>query len=228
VPQLEGAKRGEPKTFDLTFPADHQVEAIRGKTAAFTATVNEIRIKQQPAIDDALAQAVGAGSLAELKDKTRADLLRAAENRAELSQRDALLDRLIEKNPFEIPKSLVDAGVRVLLESALGMFARQGLDPRNLPVDWGQIQNDLRPRAEREVRGTLILEAVAKQEKIEVTDADVEAQLEKLAAGSGAPLSTVRKQYKTEDALKKLKERVLEDKALALVKNAATFEEPKP
>jgi len=226
LPQLEGATIGVMKEFDYTFPADYRTEVVAGKTVRFHATINELKAKKVPELNDAFAETMGAANLAELKDKLRKDMERAAKNRADADQREEIFARLIEKNTFEVPSSLVEHGVRMMLEAALGSMARSGVDPRMLNLDWPKLQEELRPRADREVRGQLILESVARQESLSVADEDVEKKLEALAEETGLPLSTVRKQYKTQDNLAKLKDRILEDKALEVVKASATFEEP--
>lgn len=224
LPQLEGAKKGEPKKFDYTFPADYRVEEVKGQAAQFTVTVKEIKAKKVPPLDDAFAATLGMATVEELKARIRKDLERAQRNRASADAREDAFKKLAEKNPFEVPSALVERGVDIMLDAAFGNMQRSGVDPRTLNLDWGKLRDDLRPRSDTEVRGQLLLEAIAKQEQLAVTDEELEKKLEALAEDTGVPLASVRKQYKDQEARDSLKYRVLEDKALELVKSHAKYE----
>ena len=93
-----------------------------------------------------------------------------------------------------------------------------GMDPRTLNLDWGKLRDELRPRAEVEVRGQLIVEAIATAEKIEASDAEVEAKLQALADSSGVPLEVARRQYASAEAQDGLKSRAREEKVFAFLK----------
>ncbi len=227
LPQLAGVKVNDKKEFDYTFPADYRTEEVKGKTARFTVILKGLQQKKTPELNDAFAESLGVGTLADLKAKIRKDLERAQKNRVATDEREEIFKKLIEKNPFDVPQSLVERGVDMMLEAAFGSMARSGVDPRMLNVDWSRLRGDLRPRAEVEVRGQLLLEALSRQEKLEATDEDVERKLEALAEETGQPLSTVRKHYKGDEAKESLKHRIIEDKALDLLKASAKFEEQK-
>ena len=221
LPALEGAKRGEKTELDYTFPADYRVDEIKGQTAHFVVSVKELKSKKVPALDDAFAKEMGEENADGLKARVRRDLEKAAKNRVEIDERDALFKALIEKNPIEVPTAMVNRGVDFMLENALGGLMRSGMDPNMLQLDWGKLREELRPKAALEVRGQLLLEAVAKEEKLEVGEADVDARLEKLATDSGLPLDQVKKQYQSADARDSLKNRTKEEKVIAFLKQHA-------
>lgn len=224
VAALEGAKvGGPPKDVDVTFPADHQVEQVRGKTARFVVTPKAIQKKEVPALDDALAGAMGLKSLEELKTRIRADLERARKREVEVQERDDIFKKLAEKNDIAVPNALVQRGVDMMLDSALGSIARSGIDPRSLNVDWHELRDGLQPRAEGEVRGQLLLEAIANAEGIGATDEDVEQRLVTLAEEAGAPIAKVRKQYAQEEARANLRAQVRDEKVLSFLKANATY-----
>lgn len=224
LPQLVGMKVGEKKSFDYTFPATYRVDEVKGQTANFTVTVKELKVKAVPALDDAFAKQQGQESAASLRAKVKADLERAAKNRASVDERDDLFKKLVEKNTFEVPKALVDRGIDIMLDAAFGNMTRSGVDPRMLNLDWGKLREDLRPRSDVEVRGQLLLEAICQQEKIEVVEADYEARYAEMAAEMNMQVPAVKKQFAHPNALENLKNRILEDKAMAFVKARATFE----
>jgi trigger factor len=183
--------------------------------------VKELKHKKVPALDDAFAKEMGEENAEGLKARIRKDLEKAAKNRVEVDERDALFKALIEKNPIEVPSAMVNRGVDFMLENALGGLMRSGMDPNMLQLDWGKLRDELRPKAALEVRGQLLLEAVAKEEKLEVSDAEVDARLQKLATDSGATLEAVQKQYQPAEARDALKNRTKEEKVIAFLKQHA-------
>jgi len=224
LPQLEGAKVGEPKAFDYTFPEDYRLDEVKGKTAKFTATLKELKAKKVPELDDALAKALGLESLEDLKKRVREDLERAEKNRTQVDEREDIFKALISENPFEVPGSMVERGVDLMLEGALGSMARSGVDPRMLNLDWKKMRDELRPKSETEVRGQLLLEALWTQEKLDATDDEMTKRLETMAKDAGVPLAQMKKQFKGDEGRETLKNRVLEDKALALIREHAKYE----
>jgi trigger factor len=113
--------------------------------------------------------------------------------------------------------------VDLMLDGALRAIARGGVDPRNLGLDFDKLREDFRPKAELEVRGQLLCEAIGKQEKLEVSDAELERKLEEVSNETGQPLSAVRKHYKDEDERKALVSRAREQKTIEFLKSNATY-----
>lgn len=223
LPQLEGAKVGEKTEFDFTFPPDYRIDEVKGKTARFTATVKAIKAKKVPTLDDAFAVTMGAANLAELALKTRADLERAAKAMAWRDERQNVFKALIEKNPFEVPRSMVERAVDSLLESALRNIARQGIDPRMLDLNWPSLRDGMRPQAEVDVRGALLTQSISKIENMTATDEDVVAQMQEMADDAGMPLAAVQKQFRDAEALSVLKNRAVEQKVINLIKQHAKY-----
>ncbi|MEW6435202.1 MAG: trigger factor [Myxococcota bacterium] len=224
LPQLEGMKVGDRKEFDYTFPADYRVDEVKGQTAKFTVTLKELRGKKVPAADDAFARELGLESLDALKSRIRQDLERAAKRSAAVDERADIFQKLIEKNDFEVPNALVERGIESMLDGAFGQMRRQGFDFRNLNLDWNRLREELKPRSLTEVRGRLLLEAIAAAEKLDTTDADLEAELEFISQETGAPLPAVKAQFKSAQGKDTLRSRALERKAIEFVKSHAKFE----
>lgn len=221
LPQLEGAKVGSTQELDYTFPADYRVDEIKGHTARFVVKVKQLKHKQVPALDDAFAREMGQEKVEGLKARVRRDLERAAKSRAEVDERDAVFRALVEKNPIEVPMAMVSRAIDFMLQTALSGLMRSGVDPKMLQLDWGKLREELRPKAALEVRGQLLLEAVAREEKLEATPADVEQHLKKLAEDSGASVETVQKQYQSPEVGEALRSRTKEGKVLSFLKQHA-------
>jgi trigger factor len=225
VPEIEGVSPGGQKEFDYTFPAEYRVEEVKGKVARFNVTVKEVKERKLPELNDPFVAALGMGvhTVDELKAKVKKDMERAKKSKASFDDREEIFKALIEKNPFDLPRSMLERGVDMLFEGAMRSIMRAGVDPRQMGIDVPQIRNEMRPKAEVEVRGQLILEAIGRQEKVEVSDAEFEKKLEELAEETGSPLSKVRKELKTQEAREGLEHRIREEKTLALVKSQAQY-----
>src|SRR5437899_5548030 len=127
-----------------------------------------------PALDDQFAQDRGgeAKTLAGLRDKIRGEMAAQQKEREGSAQREALLTALVEKNPIEAPPALVERNVDAMLQGMLEGFQRRGVDARQLGLNIDRLRDDLRGRAVLEVKGFLLLEAIAEKEKLEVSDDD--------------------------------------------------------
>jgi trigger factor len=226
IPQLVGKKVGETAEFDEALPADHRNEGLRGKSAHMKVTLKTLKTRQLPAIDDALAKEVGVegvDTLEALRARIRADLDKRETRRAESELRDALLKAALEKNEFEVPPALVERAIDAMIEGAAERFSRSGIDIRQLGLDVGRMRADLREQALLQVRGALLLEAIADTEKLDPNEEDYQAELVKIAEEVGAPLAKVQSQMRGKDAREALKNRIREEKAFALLREAATI-----
>jgi trigger factor len=218
LPGLVGAKLNGKCELDYTFPADYRVEEIKGQKAHFVCTIKGIKMKKLPELDDAFAKEMGEENAGALKARVRRDLERAAKNRAEVDARDGLFKALQEKNPIDVPQAMINRGIDFMLENALGGLMRSGMDPNMLQLDWGKLREELRPKATLEVRGQLLLEAIAKAENIEPTEAEVEARLKTLAEENNVGLPVLQKQYASAEAKDALHNRVKEEKVIAFLR----------
>ena len=225
VPELAGTVVGQKRELDHTFTADDSEASRAGKTAHFSFTLKGLKRQLVPPLDDDFAKEVGGGeTLAELKAKVRGDLESAARNRAAQDEREQLVKGLVERNPFDLPKAMIERGLDAMLDGALRMMARQGLDPSRLNLDFSSLREEMRPKAEAEVRGTLLLQAVAEKEGLSVNSEELDARIAQYATESGAPLHQVRKAFKEPEQKRALEQRVREEKTVEFLKAAAKDE----
>jgi trigger factor len=223
---LAGKRIGETVELDEPFAADHRSPELRGKVAHMKVTLKAIKVREVPPLDDALAKEVGiegVETLDALRARIRSDLEKREKRRAEAELKDGLVKAALAKNEFEVPPALVERAIDAMLEGAAERFARSGIDIRKLELDYARMRADLREQALVQVRGALLLEAIADAEKIEVTDEDLQAEAARIADEIGAPLAKVQQQMRGKEAREALKNRVREDKALALMTSAATI-----
>ena len=224
VPQLAGVKLGDTIEVEHAFAPDFRLEALRGQTAHMKVTLKALKTRQLPALDDDLARDVGlegVTTLEALRERVRADLTEREQRRTEAELRDGLVKAALAKNDFEVPPALVERAIDSMMQGAAQRFARQGLDIREMGLDVGRIRGDLREMALLQVKGALLLEAIADTEKIEVTDEDFQAAVAKTAAELRLPLAKVQHELRGGEPRLALQNKLREDKALALLTSEA-------
>jgi trigger factor len=188
-----GMAAGETKSFEAHFPGDYSNEALAGKTAVFTVTVHENKVAELPELDDEFAKRFTGpeATLASLRDELRVRL----EANARLRQRGAvsgpLLDRLANAHEFALPPVLVEREIVSLYDEAKNQIERAGNDwaahlEREGKTD-DEVRASFRAAAERRVKGSLLIEAIAKAENITATNADIEAELAEMSRQYGRP-----------------------------------------
>jgi trigger factor len=190
-----GLSAGGSRETRIRFAHDHRNEALRGKSAEAAVSVTEVKEKVLPALDDEFAKSVGGNfeTLAALRDEVRKGLQarRDAENRRALES--AMLDAVLAGHTFEVPEALVLRQVGHQIEHAREHMRRQGLDPDRVPWDYKKLLEDLRPGAEKAVKRALLIESIADKEGLQATDAEVDAEVERLAQASQRPAPAVRR-----------------------------------
>ncbi|MFQ5695758.1 MAG: trigger factor [Terriglobia bacterium] len=213
---LRGAQAGEEKQFSVPYPADYPNQGLAGHTVAFTATVKGVKRKKLPALDDDFAAQVSeCKTLEELKKKLRQGLEKAKEAREKELTRQRLLDALLERHDFPLPEALVAQQMDRRLERQVRGLAAQGVDPQRADVDWRRVHRAGREGAQRETRLGLLLPRIAEAEKIEVSEDDLNQEIERLARGSGQTPEALRARLTKEDRLASIRsalrgERVVE------------------
>lgn len=224
LPDLEkgmlGLNVGETRDISVSFPADYGYEELRAKTAVFHVTGKQLQTKVLPEADDEFAKDVGEDTLAALRASVRTRLEGSARERSESLVREALLEKLIDKNPVPVPPSMIDQETRASLEQ----YVRLQYMLRQEPNLTEEVQNDMRQRAERKVRAGLLLGAIARNENISVTDQDVDAKLAEIAERTGKHIAKVRAEHQGEQR-RNLELQLLEKKLLEYLVSRATITE---
>jgi trigger factor len=225
IAALEGVKVGDTKEIDYAFPQDYRVEEVKGKTARFKLALKGLKKRITPELNDDFAKETGQGqTLDELKAKVRADLEKTQRSRAEAEERETLIKALLERNPFEVPRSMVERAIDMMLENQLRSFARMGVDPRQLNLDFNRLREDMRETATREVKGSLLFEAIAQKEGIQATDEEVDKKIDELAAEANQAVATVRKYFKNPEERRGLSLRLREEKTIEFLKARANYQ----
>lgn len=218
---LQGMQVGETKTVELTFSEEHNREELRGKPAALTLTVKEMREKQLPDVDDEFAKDLEHESLEALRAETRKQLEANAKRRAEALLKEAVVDALVDLNPIEVPPSMVRQQQQGMLRE---LFQLQQMLGQALPYD-EDTHKAMEQRAERKVRAGLLFAEIARRQELEVADAEIDAKLAETAEQTGKHIAKVRAEYQGE-ALDDLRSQLLEQKLLEYLLSQATIRDP--
>ncbi|MGB8929795.1 MAG: trigger factor [Anaeromyxobacteraceae bacterium] len=224
--QLDGKKVGEAVEFDHAFAADYRMPEVAGKTARFKVVIKGLKTRQAPALDDEFVKGVGVlgvETVAELRARMRDDLVKREKSKSDTELRDALVKAALAKNDFEVPPALVERTIDSMIESTAERLSRSGIDLRHLQLDLPRLRADLREKALQQVRGALLLEAIAEAEKIEVGEADLEQEIARIAEEHGVPLERAKKDFRGKEPLAALHVRILEEKALAVLSSNASI-----
>ena len=219
---LRGVELGEERRFEVAYPADFRDARLAGKKISYQVKVLGIKAKQFPELDDDFARELGeVNSLEALRQRIRDDLRASKLREAEADARRTLRKKLVELHDFGVPDSLVERQVERRLDRLRRHLAGQGLNPERLDWDWGKVRASQREEALEEVKGSLILEKIAEQEAVEVTEPDLEREIEELAKATQQPAATLRARLTSEGAVDKMKSRLRIEKALDLVFQSA-------
>ena len=185
--QLIGAKIGEEVEVNVTFPEEYHAAELKGKPAVFTCTVNEIKVKELPEADDEFAKDVSEfDTLAEYKDDIRAKLLEKKTADAKREKQNKTVAKAVENATMEIPEAMITEQVRRMADDFARRLQSQGLSMdqymqfTGLTMD--ALAQQMRPEALKRIQNSLVLEAIAKAENIEVSDEKVNEEIEKMAA----------------------------------------------
>jgi trigger factor len=199
--QVLGLRVGDQKTFVVTFPADYPVEELAGAEVEYAITVTALRRKVLPEVDDEFATGLGHDSMDALRENIRERLLRDAKRNQEREVRQDLLRQLARRVTVDAPESLVTREIDRRLEEFVRELAGQGVDPRQMQLDWDELRAKQRDTAVETVKCALVLDEIARRGSITADPADVEAEVERFAAQSGRPTETVRAQLVKEGAI---------------------------
>jgi trigger factor len=216
---------GDTKRVTVAYPADHPTQGLAGRTIEYDFTLKSIKDKVVPAADDEFAKDLGEfGSLAEVREKIRERLRAQDQLRFDRDVKGALVDELLLRASFEVPEALVARHMDARLENAARTLAMQGIDPRQMEVDWRAYREAQREDATKGAKADILLDEIGRREKIEATDAEVDAEVARLAEGMRRPVEAVRAKMEKDGDIHGVRARIREDRVLDLIRSGARIE----
>jgi trigger factor len=212
---LRGANAGEHKNFDVQYPADYPDAKLAGKTYHYSVEVLGIKTKKLPELNDEFAKDVSdVATLDELRTKVREGLGAARDQKHKDLLRERVLAAIVKLHDFPVPESLVEHQMDVRLERVVRSLAAQGVDPRAVNVDWVTLRRRQQERAIDDVKAELIIDRVASAESIDVTEEELDHELEHAAGHSGESAQALRARLTKQGTLDRMKAKLRSDKTL--------------
>jgi trigger factor len=209
----------------VTFPGDYGAEHLAGKDAEFAVTVKEVKAKELPEIDDALAEEAGFDTLGELREDISTRLREVEERRIAGEFREAALDAAVAAATVEVPDGLVDARAGELWDRMLHSLSHQGIDKAAYLRIADRTEEDLlaeaRPDAEQQLRREAVVAAIIEAEDIDATDDEVLEALAPTAQREGTTPKKLLERLRSSGRLDDVREEVLARKAIDIVADAA-------
>jgi len=212
---LRGVNIGDHKDFDVPYPADYPDAKLTGKTYHYSVDVLGIKTKKLPEINDEFAKDVSdATTLDELKKKIREGLVHQRDHKQKDLLREKVLGEIVKLHDFPVPQSLVEHQMDVRLERVVRSLAQQGVDPRAVNIDWVSLRKRNEDRAKDDVKAELIVDRIATAENIDVTEEEVEHELQHLAGHSNESAEAIRARLTKQGTLDRIKAKLRSDKTL--------------
>jgi trigger factor len=225
---LTGARPGDVREFDVRYGDDFPRKSLAGQTVRYRVEIQGIKRKVIPQADDEFAKTVSAFStLAELRDKVRADLAAQKQKSVENAAKRKLMEKVAENYSFPVPETLVEDRLRRRLERFAEGLAAQGIDPETAQIDWRALRDELRSEAEKDVRESLILDRVAEAEQLAVTPGELDETVRELAEGLRETPAALKTRLTRDGELAKLESSRRNLKALDFIYRNAKINHPK-
>lgn len=227
---LVGAELGKETDVNVTFPEEYHAEELKGKPAVFKVTVKEIKVKELPELDDDFAKDVSEfDTLDEYRASVKEKLDKANEERTNAEFQNSVIEAVAEKCEVEIPECMVEQQIESIARDFDYRLSAQGLNLERYMQLTGMtpesFKEQFRAQAYSQVKCNLVLEAIAAAEKIEVTDADVDSEIEKMATMYNMEADKI-KSLLGEGEMESMKKDICSRKAVELIANAAKAKKP--
>jgi len=221
-----GLRRGEEKTESVTIGDASQVPGLAGKI--FEATVKPVTIQTSrvPELTDDVAKELGyEGGIAGMRDALSSQIRNQLEEQAKSDARSSLLWKVVEKNEFDVPASMVEERYNLMVEEAKALHVWSGKGENTFNLSPKAVE-DYRKNARMNVRASLVLEAISRQEDIHVTEDDLQKAYQRIADERGQAVEAIKGYFVAEDAVGLLRDRLLEQKTLDWVFESAVLVAP--
>jgi trigger factor len=216
---LRGAKAGQELKAEVIYPADFGEPKLAGKTVTYEVEVKGIKKRTMPELTDDFAKELGQyENLAELEGRVREHIANRKRHSVEGETKDRLFAALTERYPFPVPESLVQEQIDARLERGLRALAAQGMDTEQMrKLDFTRLRTAQRDGAVAEVKTNILLERIATEEKISISDEELDRELQLAALQSREPIETLRSRLTADGGLARIREQLRHEKTANLL-----------
>ena len=229
--QLIGVKAGESKDVVVTFPEEYQAKELAGKEAVFKCTVHEVKFEELPELDDEFAKDVSEfDTLAELRDDARARILESVKLQCENEAKDKVIAQVYENNKIEAPATMVADEMDRMIQELEQQMRYQGLNIEQYLQFTGStlddFRNEIKPEAEKRVATRIVLRSIGDVENVEVTDEDLDKELQRMSEAYNTDPENIKKMlgeenlafFRKDIALTKVMDMLYNEAKITLVK----------
>ncbi|QOY86313.1 trigger factor [Paludibaculum fermentans] len=224
---LRGAEPGDVNDAEITYPADYAAERLAGKTVKFAVTLNQIRLKEAPELNDDFAKDLGDfQNIAELREEIRKAIFREREFAAQNEAKNKLIDKLVDMHDFPVPDAYVDNQIENTVESQMRQWQAQGIDTSKIKLDWTKLKDTQKDKARRDVMASLLLGKLATTESIGVTNEEMDAEVQRIARQKREPVAAARMRMEKDGSLSRIANRIITEKTLNFLFEHAVKEAP--
>lgn len=199
---MMGLKKADKKNIELTFPADYHVPDLQNAKVTFEVEILEIKEKKYPSLTDDLAKEFGFASAEDFTAKNKANLLSQKERQANEKLHQEILEKIVAENKFDVPATLIANQENYLKEDLTKTLKAQGFNDQMVEEYFARWKSDVTTKAEFQVRSGLILDYLAKEFKIEATEADFDKKIEENAKTAGLDIEMIKKYYSSNQNIK--------------------------
>jgi trigger factor len=213
---LRGASPGDERTFDVNYPKDTQDKRLAGKTFTYTVKVQSIKQKSLPELNDEFAKQLGEfQTVDDVWKAIREQIESERKHQAQHEAKEKLVGELIQRNDFEVPDSLIEQQIDIRIERGLRALAAQGLTAEQMKkMDLSRLRAGQREQAIHDVKAALLLERVAEEENVQVSDEELNRELEALAKQSKQTSAAIRARLTRDGGLDRIRTRIRNEKTL--------------
>jgi len=230
---LRGASPDDIREFEVTYPEDYDRPNLAGKTVKFRAVVKAVRRKDLPDLNDEFAKDLGDfKTLEELRETIRKSIQQEREHRAQEESKSQLIDKLVDSHEFPVPEAYIDRQIQINVENQLRSLAAQGVDPKQIKLDWAKVRESQKDRAVKDVKASLILDKIGEREAIGATQEEVDREVNRIARQQREAAAVTRAKLQKEGGIARIAGHIRTDKTLSFLfehaRKEAAKEDAKP
>ena len=222
---MMGLGAGDERSFEVDYPKDHPVSKYAGKKVKFDVKVFTVRERLLPALDDVFAKQFGAETMDELRANMRAKLENEAESKNQSGIEEQIRRKLYERNLFDVPPTLVKRQAMAMLGSTIKHMESSGVKLEKEKLDVEDITKRMTASGEMMVRVGLLIDAIAKQENLDVPYSEIEEQMKANAEREGVDFETYKENNSSEEKMDSIRDRMIEQKVIKFLKDNAVIKE---
>ncbi len=212
---LRGLSPEDTRDFEVTYPEDYGSAKLAGKTVKFHATVKGLRRKELPEVNDEFAQDLGDyRTVDELREAIRKGIFGQRQYEAQQEAKNRIIDKLVEKHDFPVPEAFVERQIKNRVEQSLRAMAAEGMDPRELKLDWNKVKESQREKAVHEVKASMLLSRISERESIHATRDEVDKEVERQARQTREPIAALHMKFEKDGTLGRIASHIQTEKTL--------------